>query len=60
VQPDKETMMVDEGWAMVGKGNSSRGQESRGEWYEAPVSLSMLITEVNVNHDRPGAGRQSR
>lgn len=34
--------MVDGGWATVGKGNSSRGQESSGGGggeYEAPVSI---------------------
>lgn len=55
--------MVDGGWATVGKGNSSRGQESSGGGGGGSTrhrSLSMLITEANVNHDRPGAGRQSR
>lgn len=51
--------MVDGGWAAVDKGNSSGGQESRGVGTRHR-SLSMLITEANVNHDRPGAGRQSR
>lgn len=54
--------MVDGEWATVDKGNSSGGQESRGEGGVGTRhrSLSMLITEANVNHDRPGAGRQSR
>lgn len=39
--------------ARVGKGREGGGSSTRHR------SLSMLITEANVNHDRPGA-RQSR
>lgn len=38
VRPDKEAMTMDGGWATVDKGNSS-GEQERGGWYEAPVSI---------------------
>lgn len=36
------------------QGRWQRGGKSRG-WGTRHRSLSMLITEANVNHDRPGA-----
>lgn len=60
VQPDKEAVMVDGGWATVETREIAAGDRSTRGGSTRHRSLSMLITEANVNHDRPGAGRRSR